>query len=176
MTLAVRSETPLALAEPIREIIVDLDHKLGTPTFSTIEDQKREALSQPQLSLHVMSAFSLVALLLAAAGVYGVVAYAVSRRQRDLGVRLALGASPSELVRGLTIRSLAPVVAGLGIGLVAALVLASTMGSMLYETSPAEPRVLLGVAVALGLVGLASAWLPARRAAGLDPLVALREE
>ena len=176
MTLAVRTDAPSGLAAPIQEIVSDLDHKLGAPIFATLEDQRREALAQPQLSLQVMSAFSLVALLLAAAGVYGVVAYAVSRRQRDLGVRLALGASPTELVRGLTLRSLTPVAAGLGIGLLASLALASAMGSMLYETSPAEPRVLLGVAVALGLVGLASAWLPARRAAGLDPLVALREE
>ena len=176
MTLAVRTETPMALAPPIREIVLDLDHKLGAPTFSTLEEQKAEALAEPHLSLRVMSAFSLVALLLAAAGVYGVVAYAVSRKQRDLGVRLALGASPSELVRGLTLRSLAPVALGLVIGLAAATGLASSMGSMLYETSPMEPRVVAGVALVLALVGVVSAWLPARRAAGLDPLVALREE
>jgi len=176
MTLAVRTATPTAAIDALREIVSDLDPKLSLPAFSMLEDQRREALAEPQLSLQVMSAFSLVALLLAAAGVYGVVAYSVSRRRRDLGVRLALGASPGRLVRGLTARSLVPVLWGLGFGLAAALVLARSMDSMLYETSPFEPRVVLGVAAVLAMVGIASAWLPARRAAGLDPLIALREE
>jgi putative ABC transport system permease protein len=74
MTLAVCTDTPTALTAPVREIVSDLDHKLGPPAFSTADEQRSEALAQPQLSLQVMSAFSLVALLLAAAGVYGVVA------------------------------------------------------------------------------------------------------
>lgn len=176
MTLAVRTDVPADSIAPIREIVQDLDPKLSSPSFSMLEEQRAEALSQPQLSLQVMSSFSLVALLLAAAGVFGVVAYSVSQRRRDLGVRLALGASPGRLVRDLTLKSLAPVALGLLIGLLASLALGETLRSLLYETSPFEPTVVLGVALLLGFVGTAAAWLPASRAAKLDPQMAIREE
>lgn len=176
MTLAVRAEAPATLIAPIRDIVQDLDHKLGSPSFSMLEEQRAEALSRQQLSLQVMSCFSLVALLLAAAGVYGVVAYSVSQRRRDLGVRLALGASPGRLVRDLTLESLAPVVLGLLAGLLAALALGGTLRSLLYETSPFEPTVVLAVALLLALVGAASAWLPASRAAKLDPQMVIRQD
>lgn len=176
MTLAVRTDQPAALGEPIRGIVHELDPKLAAPDLSMLAEQRREAMSGPLLSLRVMSAFSAVALLLAAAGVYGVVAYSMSRRRRELGVRLALGASPGRLVGGVTARSLRMVGAGLAAGLVGALLFARLLRSLLYETSPFEPRVLLIVISVLAILGALSAWLPARRAAKLDPLTVLREE
>ena len=175
MTLAVRTDMPMGLVAPIRRIASGLDSRTSPPVFSTLAEQRAEALSQSSLSVHVMSFFSLAALLLASAGVFGVVAYSVSQRRRDLGVRLVLGASPGRLVFDLIKQSLVPVGLGLLVGLAAALAVGETMRTLLYETSPFEPAVVLGVALLLALVGGVSAWLPARRAAKLDPQMALRE-
>lgn len=152
---------------------------LGASGGRLLAQRRREALAEPLLGTGLMSAFSLLALLLSSVGVYGIVAYGVSRRRRELGVRLALGARPRGLSRRLAFRSLGLVAGGLAVGWAAAWVLFRTVEPVranLYETSFFEPGVVLGVTGLLLLVGWAAAALPARRAAKVDPMVVLREE
>ncbi len=177
LTVALRTQQePSSLAPAVRSVVREIDPLLAPPPFSTLDEHRREALAEPLLSLQLMSVFAAIALILAAVGVYGVVAYAVSRRRRELGVRVALGAQPRQLVN-LVLRDGARMV-GLGLvgGLLASLALVGTLRALLYQTSPFNPTVLLGVVVLLFLVGLTATWLPARRGARQDPLRALREE
>jgi putative ABC transport system permease protein len=120
--------------------------------------------------------FAVLAVTLAAVGVYGVLAHLVSQRTREFGVRMALGAGPREVLASVLGRGLRLALAGVAIGSVAALLGARALTKLLFETSPADPVTLL--AVALALVGVASiaAYVPARRATRVDPLVALRHE
>ncbi|MCG8459319.1 MAG: ABC transporter permease, partial [Holophagales bacterium] len=177
MTVAVRTSGSFeALAEAIREAVRDLDPLLAPPAISTLERQRREALAQPLLSLRSLGVFSAVALVLAVLGVYGIVAYSASRRRREFGLRKALGARPVQLATLVVRGSTGLVAGGIGLGLLGSAAAASSLRAILYRTSPLDVGVLVHVAALLAALGLVAAWLPARRAARLDPLDALREE
>jgi hypothetical protein len=124
----------------------------------------------------VLSAVGVLALLLASLGIYATMAYAVSRRVREIGVRLALGAARADVVRLVLGRSLRMTGIGLLIGLVGALGVGQALRSMLYGVGPRDPFTFAGVGVLLAAVALAASWLPARRAARVDPMIALRSE
>ena len=177
MVLAVRSALPPeSLAESLRSVLRDLDPLLALPTLSTLDEHRRGALAQPLLSLRLMGLFSLLAILLAAVGISGIVAYSVSRRRREMGLRAALGAQPGQLL-GLTLHgSLRLLASGLVLGLLGTLALAGTLRTLLYETSPFEPSVFATALVALALIGLGASWFPAQRVLREDPVHALREE
>jgi ABC-type antimicrobial peptide transport system permease subunit len=119
---------------------------------------------------------SALALTLAALGVYGVVRFRVGARSREIGLRMALGAQPGQLLRRTVSEGMAPVAAGLGIGVLAALVLTRFLSGLLYGIKPQDPLTLLVTVITLALVALAAAWFPARRAARVDPLIVLREQ
>jgi ABC-type antimicrobial peptide transport system permease subunit len=124
----------------------------------------------------MLGAASGIALLLGLIGIYGAISYVVSQRTREIGVRMALGASGS-LVRGMVVRQgLLLATGGVAVGLVAAALLSSVMGSLLYGVSATDPLTYGGVAVALVAVAALASWLPARRAAGVDPSRALRAD
>ena len=124
----------------------------------------------------LMTIFGALALVIAATGIYGVIAFNVSQRTREIGVRMALGARRSEVI-GLFVRQGAAVLfAGIAAGLVGAWMLARTVHTFLFEVQPRDLGVFATVAAVLALVGLAASWIPARRAAGIDPLTALRSE
>ena len=123
-----------------------------------------------------MSAFGLVALLLAAIGLYGVMTALVRDQTREIGIRMALGATSSVVRRGVLRRAMVLTVAGAGAGLVVALVASRALTSMLFEVSPTDPIALVGACLILVLVGAIAALLPARRATSIDPLQALRSE
>lgn len=126
--------------------------------------------------MRLLIGFALVGLLLAASGVYGVLAYYVSQRTRELGVRVALGAS-RRTITGLVVRqSIPPLVAGLALGTAGSIASGRLLSELLYEVTPGDPMVLGTIMVLLAIVSLASSWLPARRAASVDPLAALHEE
>ena len=124
----------------------------------------------------LLSAFAVLALVLASVGLYGVLGYAVARRTAEIGVRLALGATRRDILQGVLRRSLALVGAGLAIGLPATALLSRPLTGLLYGVAPTDPRILAAASACLLAVGLAAAAVPALRAARVDPLVALRHE
>jgi putative ABC transport system permease protein len=134
------------------------------------------SLAEQRFNASLMGVFAALALLLTAIGVYGVVSYSVRQRTREIGVRMALGAQRSEVVRLVTRQGMVPVGAGLAVGLVASAGLARLLRGMVWGVSTTDPRTFLAVALLLALVGLLAALLPARRAARVDPVIALRAE
>lgn len=142
----------------------------------TVASRLQQTLAPRRFTLLLLSAFALLALMLAAVGIHGVVAYSVSRRTREIGVRMALGAGRDRVVRMVLREVLKPVAAGLVAGAIGALVGSKLIQGMLYGTRRADPFVLIACAAIMLGVGLVAAWLPARRAAAVNPIEALRAE
>jgi ABC-type antimicrobial peptide transport system permease subunit len=135
-----------------------------------------QTTEQQRLSAILVSAFAGLALLLAAVGVYGVLAYVVSQRTREIGVRVALGARRGDIVRQIVSQGAILTAAGLVIGLLGAIALGSVVRTLLYEVSPRDLATFTGSALVLAIVATAASVIPARRASSVDPLVALRSE
>nr|MDQ6925767.1 FtsX-like permease family protein [Candidatus Eremiobacteraeota bacterium] len=177
MVLVVRSTLPAATAvRAVREAVRAVDP--GQPVYKveTMTDVVNASLADRQLYAGVLGAFGAAALTLAAAGVYAVLAYAVARRRREMGVRMALGARGADIVR-LVVREGA-VLAGIGVvaGIAGAALLTRALRTVLYGVTAADPVSFALAAAALTGVALFAAWLPARRAARVDPAIALRAE
>lgn len=167
---------PRDLVGPVRDVIRGLDPSLAVAEVRTVDDIMSAAVAQPRFVTVLMGAFSLVALILAVVGVYGVVAYGVGKRTQEIGVRIALGAVQEDIV-GLMLRKGSVMVAvGLGAGLVGALLLSRFLSSQLYGVAPTDPATFGAVAVGFGFVALLATWLPSRRAARVDPIRALKAE
>jgi predicted permease len=174
---AVRTDRDLALVLPgVRRLLHDVDPGTDLWKAQSMDDYLAEPLAQPRLSTLLFSGFGLVALLLAAVGLYGVMAAAVREQTREIGVRMTLGATPSR-VRGDVLRR-AMAVAGVGAvaGLAAALATSRVLGSLLYEVGPTDPVALAAACGLLLAVALAAAFVPARHATRVDPARALRAE
>ena len=177
MTLAVRTAgDPRALAAPIREALWALDPNLPLVGVGTLADRLGDSVAQPRFNSTLLTVFAALALLLAAVGIYGVMAFAVSERTREMGLRMALGATGTS-VRGLVLRR-ALVLSGGGVflGVLAALGLGRVLAGSLYGIRPTDPVTLAAVSVLLIGVSLLASFLPAVRASRLDPQVALRQE
>jgi predicted permease len=177
MTLLVRTAgDPAALAPDVRRIVRELDPDLPILSLRTMNEVLGSTMTERRVQMVLTSAFAALALLLGAVGLYGVVSYAVACRTREIGVRLALGAPRAEVLRSVIARGMPPVIAGLTVGLAAAVGAATTLRSLLFGITPVDPLSLtVVVAVLLGTSVLAC-LIPARQAAALDPLVALRHE
>ena len=132
--------------------------------------------AQPRLNAQLLALFAAVALVIAAVGIYGVLAYSVNQRMREIGLRMALGAQSSGVLRLVVGEGLLVALAGVGIGLAAAFALSRTLASLLFEVPARDPATFAAVAVVLLLVALVACVLPARRASRVDPMIALREE
>ena len=177
MALVLRTETdPLQFASTIRREVWAVDPGQPIYDLSTMRQVLARAVSLPRLSMVLMAIFAATALLLATLGIYGVISYSVSRRTKELGLRMALGAESSDARRLVVVNSMGLVGLGIGVGLVAATVMTRSMVLLLYEVSPLDPVVFVGVSVILSAAALAASIVPARRATEIDPIIALREE
>jgi len=177
MTLAVRTSLdPSSVTSAIREQVFALDKGLALYKIATMDELVSNSVAQPRLNLSLLVAFAALALVLATVGVYGVMAYAVTQRTQEFGIRMALGASSADVLKQVFLEGGRLAALGLALGLVAALALTRLMSSLLFDVKPSDP-VALGVAAAvLAFVALAACYIPARRATRVDPLVALRYE
>jgi putative ABC transport system permease protein len=167
---------PGALAAAVRRTMQSLDPELPVTQLEPMAEVVSRSISRPRFTMSLLLVFAATALLLAAVGIYGVTAYAVSQRTRELGIRMALGAD-GRSVRALVLRDgLRLAAAGLGLGLIAALALTRLLRGLLFEVPPTDLATHAGVALLLLGVVLLACWVPARRAARLDPWRALRAE
>ncbi len=175
--LVVRAQgSPKALIGEVRAAIRAEGADLGISETMTLAEEVDRSLAEEKLLAKLAGFFGVLALLLAAIGLYGVMAYSVARRTNEIGIRMALGARPRAIVNGVLSESLVLVACGLAIGLPAALACGRLVASQLYGIHSTDPWIISGSAGLLLIAALAASFLPARRAALLDPLVALREE
>jgi putative ABC transport system permease protein len=177
MTLVVRSNSAAQpLVSAVREKISELDPDLPLAGIQPMEKIVSISVGQPRLLTGLVGAFAGFALLLAAIGIYGVMAYSVSQRSHEIGIRMALGASPRDIFRLVVGQGMRLVLAGIAIGFLASLALTRLMATLLFSTSAHDPVTFTAVALILVGVALAACYIPARRATRVDPLVALRYE
>jgi len=158
-----------------REIVRSLDPEVP-PRFSAFSNTFAASLGPRRFSLLLVGIFSATALLLAMAGIYGVTAYTVAQRTREIGVRMALGASRGTVLGMVLKQGVITSALGVGTGILGSLALARWLQSQLFGVSPTDPATFAGVALILIMVSLAACWIPGRRAARVDPMVALRYE
>ena len=170
------SGAPLALAEPARRIIRGLDAELAVAEIDTMDRIVRETFARQRFSAFLLTGFSGVSLLLAAIGIYGVLAYSVTQRTREFGVRVALGAAPGAIVSLVLGQGARLMLAGTAAGLALAMALTGVLESMLFGVGARDAVTLAVVPVVLAAVALLAAWVPARRASRMPPLDALRAE
>ncbi|HEX2444935.1 MAG TPA: ABC transporter permease [Vicinamibacterales bacterium] len=176
-TILVRSSGDAsALANPVRAEIGRLDSRLSVLGVQTLGDQVTQQLGPQRLMVTLLGAFGLLALGLAAMGLYGVASYSVTQRTREIGVRMALGAKRGDVVWLVLGQGMALVAFGLIVGLVIALMAAPMIRELLVQVAPFDPAAFGGTALLLAIVATLATWLPARRAASIDPLIALRYE
>jgi predicted permease len=177
MTLVVRtSQAPAALAPAIRAEIRKMDPNLAIPAIRTMRDIVFATVAQRRFQMMLTSLFAVVALLLGAVGLYGVVSYSVACRTRDIGLRIALGATRTDVMRWVFSNGMKPVLIGLLAGVCGAVAIARAARSLLFGITPADPLSLGAVVLVLLLTSGLACYLPARRAAALDPITALRHE
>jgi predicted lysophospholipase L1 biosynthesis ABC-type transport system permease subunit len=167
---------PEALIQPVRQVIASLDSAMPIIEIDTLADEVEASSSGERLTAVLGSIFAVLAVLLSAAGIYGLLAYAVAQRQREIGIRMALGASPSNIGALISSQALVMVILGVTAGLVAARIAGPLIASLLYGVAPADGRSLTGAAfVVLAMAALAAA-IPAARATHVDPATALRDD
>ena len=177
LTFVIRTAgDPLALGQAVTAAVRDVDPAQPVSDVRALDDVVARSLVRPRVATAALTLFAATALLLAAVGVYGVVAYGVSQRRAEFGVRLALGAEPRDVVRLVLRQSLMMVVTGVAAGAALSVPLSSALGSLLFGVSPGDPLTLAAVAAVLGAAGLTASYLPARRGTRVDPVTALRAE
>jgi len=167
---------PARIPEEARVAVQSINPDLPVFGAMTLPGVVSGALSQRRFSMEMVLIFALTALLLAALGIYGTISYLVSERTHEIGIRLALGAKRSEIMRMILRQGLALAIAGAALGLLGALIVSHLMAGLLYRVSPTDPLTFVGVTFVLTAVALAASYIPAMRAMRVDPLVALRYE
>jgi putative ABC transport system permease protein len=177
LLFAVRTAAqPLSAVPAVRGVVTSLDNELPLVRVTTLESQLERYYGAVRFPYVIVWIFALLALVLSAIGIYGVIAYSVSRRTREIGIRMALGAECSDVLRLVLGQGLRLAMIGIVIGIAGAVALTRFLASMLYGVKPADPLTFVAVVLVLIAVALAACYIPARRAAKVDPMVALRYE
>jgi len=176
--LIVKSEPAdaLSLTVPVRNEIMSVDAELPVTQISTLEQHLSESIAQPRFRTTLIGIFAAVALILASVGIYGVISYSVSQRTHEIGIRMALGAEARDVMSLVVKQGLMLTATGLGIGLLGAFLLTRLMSTLLFGVTATDPLTFVVISVLLTGVALAACLVPARRAAKVDPMVALRYE
>lgn len=169
-------DNPLALMPSVRAAVWSVDRDQPITEVSTLQSSLAESLATARFTATLLIAFATMALAMAAAGLYGVIAYTVERRTREVGIRVTLGADARAVLTMVVAQGLRLVAVGMGIGLVLALAAARVMRTVVFELPPADPVSYAGAIVVFALTALAATLVPARRALRVDPLVALRAD
>ena len=170
------SGDPLAAVPTLRRTVRTLDSDVALASLQTMEQVVGSTIAQPRINSVVLSVFAGIALLLAAIGIYGVTSYAVSQRTREIGVRMALGAKPVDVLQLVVRQGMLPVAVGLAIGLLAAMAATRVMESLLFEVTATDPVTFGTITALLAMIALVASVVPAWRAARVDPVEALRRE
>ncbi|HMF75707.1 MAG TPA: FtsX-like permease family protein, partial [Bryobacteraceae bacterium] len=177
ITLVVRTQSdPANLASAVKRTVWSFDKNLPVSEVLTMDRVVADANAQPRFEMLLLGTFAAVALVLAAVGIYGVMSYSVSRRRREIGIRIALGAGRRDVLRMVVRQGMLQALTGGAAGVAGALLLSKLMAKMLYGVRPADPATFGGVAIVLGLAALFAVCVPARRATRIEPVVALRNE
>jgi putative ABC transport system permease protein len=177
MFLTVRTDSdPLAVVGAIREQIRQVDRDQPVASIQTMEARVSASVSQPRVQMNVLGAFAALAILLAAVGIYGVMSYSVTQRTREIGIRMALGAGRRDVLGLVLGQGFAMVTLGLVAGLAGALLLTRVLRTLLFSVSTTDPAVFIAIVALLSTTACIAAYVPARRATRVDPLVALRDE
>jgi putative ABC transport system permease protein len=177
MSLVVRSTVePSSLSAAVRQAVNEVDKSVPVSQVKTMDKVVSESITQPRFNLFLLVLFSTVAMLLSAAGIYGVTAYTVSQRTRELGIRLALGAQVGDVLKMILAQGMAVIGVGLVLGLAAAFGLMRLLRSLLFGIGENDPLTFVAITIVLLIVALIACYIPARRATKVDPLEALRAE
>jgi len=176
-TVLVRTiEDSKTIAEEMRHVVRSLEPDTAIPMFETLEDARSESMASPRVMTDLLGIFAALALVIAASGIGAILALSVNQRLNEIGIRMALGAKPGEVLAMILGQGMLLVAIGLAIGLVSSLALTGLMKKLLFQIEPTDPVTFVAVSGMLALAALVAAYLPARRALRIDPLLALRRE
>jgi putative ABC transport system permease protein len=177
MTILVRtSDDPTALVPAIRKEVLAIDANQPIANISTMEKIVADSIAQPRLSMLLMGLFGALAMILAAVGIYGLLSYAVTQRTQEMGIRMALGAKTTDVLKLILTQGMTLALIGIGIGLIGSFALTRLLAGLLFGVTPTDASTFISVSVVLIGVALFACYLPARRATKVDPLMALRYE
>ena len=177
MNLVVQTlQNPTSVASTVREAVRSVDREQAVSNLEPMDRVLAESLGQPRFNTFLLSVFGLLAVTLTIVGIYGVISYSVTQRTQEIGIRLALGAQRSDILKLVIGQGMKPIAVGIAIGLGAALALTRVISGLLFEVSATDPATFIGVALLLGSIAVLACYLPARRAMQGNPLAALRHE
>jgi putative ABC transport system permease protein len=177
LSLVLRTKSdPMTLANSLRGAIRELDANQPVVKIRTMDENISTSMAQPKFRTTLLAILASLALVIAAVGIYGVMAYSVLQRTREMGIRLALGSTPGGVFRLVLVNALRLALAGVGIGILAAAVLTRFVKSLLFQVPTLDPVTMATVGILLATVAVAASYVPARRATRVDPAMALRSE
>jgi putative ABC transport system permease protein len=175
MTLVIRTAgDPMSLASAVKTEVLSMDRDQPIANIRTMDDVVSESVARPRFNSTLLLIFAVVALALASVGIYGVMSFSVTQRTHEIGIRIALGARPSDVLRMVVFRGMLLALIGIAVGIVASLALTQAMSALLYQVTATDSATYITVSLTLLIVALVANYLPARRATHVDPLIALR--